>query len=115
VRATRVFALAAMLALVDGVAAVAGPSSAGSVVETLDGEDAECWFLLNLCRGYHLAVERAQTTPLTGRGDVILFKQVGQAEMAKANARSAADAIREKHGGKRLPCFDEPECHFLGE
>ena len=55
---------------------------------------------------------RAEGTP--ANRDVLLFSQEGKAALAVRDAFEAAHVIEARHGGSRLPCFDDPECGFLG-
>lgn len=74
----------------------------------------QCQVLLALCHAAVVAGVRADETPWSGRTDRLIARQEGQAALAARDARDAAKVIEQRHGGRRLPCFDARECRFLG-
>jgi hypothetical protein len=84
-----------------------------SVVAHLQGEQAECDFLLGLCRAANRAERFSADTPLTSRTDVLATRRAHEAELHVEDALEAARAIKDKHGGRKLRCFDDPECGFV--
>ena len=94
---------------------LAAPARAdtASVAARLEGEKAECDFLLGLCRAANRAVRFARDTPLTPATDVLATRHARDAELRVRDAVEAGRALKKKHGGKRLACFDDPECDFV--
>jgi hypothetical protein len=90
-----------------------GDTAAGRVAAHLEGEKAECDFLLNLCRAANRAVQFSRDTPLTPRTEVLATRHEREAEMHVQDAVEAGRVLRDKHPGKRLPCFDDPDCAFV--
>ena len=97
------------------VAIVTVPIASGGtreVVEKLQGEKAECDFLLFLCREANRSIDQAASTP--GTADVIGFKNANRANLHVRDAVEAADAIAAKHPpGKQPWCLGAPQCSFL--
>ena len=104
--------LLAALALGLAFAAPARADTA-SVAARLEGEKAECDFLLTLCRLANRAAKFARDTPLTAQTDVLATRHAREAEMRTADALEAGRVLKDKHGGKKLKCFDDPECAFV--
>ena len=94
---------------------LAAPARAdtASVAAHLEGGKAECDFLLNLCRAANRAVQFSRDTPLTPRTEVLATRHEREAEMHVQDAVEAGRVLRDKHPGKRLPCFDDPDCAFV--
>jgi len=94
---------------------LAAPARAdtASVVAHLEGEKAECDFLLGLCRAANRAAKFARDTPITSRTDVLATRHAREAELRAEDALEAGRALKDKHGGKPLECFDDPECAFV--
>jgi hypothetical protein len=84
-----------------------------SVVANLKSEQAECSFLLGLCRTANRAARFAADTPVGGATDGIATRNARQAEMSVQDALEAGQAIKAKHDGRKLSCFDDPECGFV--
>ena len=82
-----------------------------SVVAHLEGEKAECDLLLGLCRAANRAARFAQETPPAA--DVLATRHARDAELRAADALAAGRVLRDKHGGKKLKCFDNPACAFV--
>ncbi len=74
----------------------------------------QCQVLLALCHAAVVAGARADGTPMSGRTDRLVTRQYGEAALAARDAHDAATVIEQRHGGRRLRCFDDPECRFLG-
>jgi hypothetical protein len=74
----------------------------------------QCQVLVTLCHAAVVAGARASTTPWSSRTDNLIYSQDGKTALAVRDAHDAARVIEERHGGRRLPCFDHPECKFLG-
>ena len=102
----------ALAALVLGLvlAAPAWPDAA-SVASHLEGEKAECDFLRGLCRAANRAARFARDTPFPA--DVLATRHARDAELRAADALEAGQVLKDKHGGKKLECFDDPECAFV--
>ena len=94
------------------LAAPAWPD-ATNVAAHLDGEKAECDFLLTLCRLANRAAKFSRDTPLTAQTEVLATRHAGEAELRAADALEAGRVLKDKHGGKPLACFDDPECAFV--
>ena len=84
-----------------------------SVVANLKGEQAECDFLLGLCRAANRSARFAADTPLTAQTEVLATRHAREAQMHVQDALEAGQAIMAKHGGRKLKCFDDPECEFV--
>ena len=102
----RAFVLAVVLA---GTAR----ADTASVVANLKSEETECSFLLGLCRTANRTARFAADTPVAGATDGIATRNARRAEMSVQDAIEAGRAIRAKHGGRKLACFDDPECGFV--
>src|SRR5437899_9950733 len=100
----------AALALGLVLAAPAWPDAA-SVAAHLEGEKAECDLLLGLCRAANRAARFAQETPPAA--DVLATRHARDAELRAADALAAGRVLKDKHGGKKLKCFDDPACAFV--
>jgi len=100
----------AALALGLVLAAPAWPDAA-SVATHLEGEKAECDLLLGLCRAANRAARFAQETPPAA--DVLATRHARDAELRAADALAAGRVLKDKHGGKKLECFDNPACAFV--
>jgi len=87
---------------------LAAPARAdtASVVAHLEGEKAECDFLLGLCRAANRAAQFARDTPITSRTDV-LATATRVTPSCAPRMRSRPDGPQDKHGGKPLECFDD--------
>jgi hypothetical protein len=106
--AARLLLALAFLALAPGARA-----DTASVVAHLQGEQAECDFLLGLCRAANRAERFSADTPLSSRTDVLATRHAREAELHTEDALEAGRAIKDKHGGRKLWCFDDPECRFV--
>jgi hypothetical protein len=84
-----------------------------SVVANLKTEEAECSFLVGLCRTANRGAGYAAGTPRTSRTEVLATRNTMKADMQARDAIEAGEAIKAKHGGKKLKCFDDPECEFV--
>ena len=93
------------------LASGARASDVASIAAGLPDEAAECRFLLTLCRLGSQAIERAKNTP--SGSEPLDYKHQREADLQVRDANEAARTIAEKHGGKRLECFDDPACWFL--
>ena len=100
----------AALALGLALAAPAGADTA-SVAARLEGEKAECDFLRGLCRAANRAARFARDTPFPA--DVLATRHARDAELRAADALEAGRVLKDKHGGEKLECFDDPECAFV--
>ncbi len=100
----------AALALGLVLAAPAWPDAA-SVAAHLEGEKAECDLLLGLCRAANRAARFAQETPPAA--DVLATRHARDAKLRAADALAAGRVLKDKHGGQKLKCFDDPECAFV--
>src|SRR5438309_4384521 len=100
----------AALALGLVLAAPAWPDAA-SVAAHLEGEKAECELLLGLCRAANRAARFAQETPPAA--DVLATRHARDAELRAADALAAGRVLKDKHGGKKLKCFDDRACAFV--
>src|SRR6184192_2736802 len=100
----------AALALGLVLAAPAWPDAA-SVAAHLEGDKAECDLLLGLCRAANRAARFAQETPPAA--DVLATRHARDAELRAADALAAGRVLKDKHGGKKLKCFDDPACAFV--
>jgi hypothetical protein len=105
------FAILTVLALPR--ASTAAESAAAALAAQAPTDWDQCQLLQALCHAAVVAVSRANGTP--GTAEILTFSQEGKAELAVRDARDAARVIEQRHGGKRLPCFDHPECAFLGK
>ena len=92
----------------------AGESAAAALAAQAPTDADQCELLRRLCHAAVLAGARASDTPRTSRTDTLMVSQEGKAALAARDARDAARVIERRHDGRRLPCFDEPECRFLG-
>ena len=94
---------------------LAAPARAdtASVAAHLEGEKAECDFLLGLCRAANRAAQFARDTPLTPQTDVLATRHARDAELRAQDALEAGRVLKDKHPDKRLACFDDPECAFV--
>ena len=90
-------------------------SAAAAFARQAPTDHDQCQVLLALCHAAVVAGARANDTPWSSRTDRLITKQEGQAALAVRDANDAARVIEERHGGGRLPCFDHPECRFLGK
>ena len=81
----------------------------------LENEKSECGFLIQLCR--QASRLREQAAPAAGRAglDTLRYKYERESEMRTDEAVDAARALVQKHHGKKLWCFAEPECEFLAD
>jgi hypothetical protein len=104
-------AMLALLTVPCGSAAEESAAAAFAAQAPTDWD--QCQLLHALCHAAVVAVERANGTPATA--DVLSSVQEGKAALAIRDARDAARVIEQRHGGRRLPCFDDPECAFLGK
>ena len=77
-------------------------------VDGLPNEDAECGFMLGLCRAAALSTARADTVP--ANADLIYTHQGLTALDRIDEAAAAADALARKHGGHMPECVASPEC-----
>lgn len=102
-----------LLALALLILALPVRADTASVVAHLQGEQAECDFLLGLCRAANRAERFSADTPLSSRTDVLATRHAHEAEMHVEDALEAGRAIKAKHGGRKLRCFDDPECRFV--
>src|SRR5256712_12084403 len=101
-----------LAALVVGLvlAAPAWPDAASGAAP-LEGEKAECDLLLGLCRTANRAARFAQETPPAA--DVLATRHARDAELRAADALAAGRVLKDKHGGKKLECFYDPENAFV--
>jgi hypothetical protein len=81
-------------ALLFAVVSVAHAGTA-EFAQRVQGEKAECDFLLFLCGEANRAIDQAASTP--GTADVIGFKNANLADMHVRDAVEAADVIARKH------------------
>ena len=100
-----------LLLLVLGAAVAFGASGAADVAARLQGEAAECRFLLNLCQQATDAQRRALLTPPSA--DMLSTRAALEANLRVQDAVDAARVIEQKHGGKAPACFQSPEYGFL--
>jgi hypothetical protein len=105
-------ALLALLALPH--VSIAAESAAAAFARQAPTDRDQCQVLLALCHAAVVAGVRANATPWSNRTDTLIYSQEGKAGLAARDARDAARVIEQRHGGGRLPCFDHPECRFLG-
>ena len=101
-----------LMALALALAAPAWADTA-SVAARLDGEKAECDFLLGLCRAASRAARFARDTPVAPHTEVLTTRRARETELRAADALEFGRALKDKHGGKKLKCFDDPECAFV--
>src|SRR5262245_48946730 len=73
-----------------------------SVAARLEGEKAECDFLLNLCRVANRAARFAHDTPHAPETEILTTRQAHDVELHTRDALEAGRVLRDKHGGKRL-------------
>jgi hypothetical protein len=92
----------------------AGESAAAALAAQAPTDADQCELLRRLCHAAVVAGARATNTPWSSRTDTLIVSQEGKAGLAVRDARDAARVIEQRHGGRRLPCFDHPECRFLG-
>jgi hypothetical protein len=102
-----------LLALAVLVLPLTARAGTASVVANLKSEQAECDFLRGLCRTANRTARFAADTPLTGQTEVLATRHAREAEMHVQDALEAGQAITAKHGGRKLACFDDPECEFV--
>ena len=103
-----------LLLLAAFLSVAARPAAAGTAefARHVQGEKAECDFLLFLCREANRAIDQAAATP--GTADVIGFKNANLADLHVRDALEAADVISGKHPPDKQPwCLAAPECGFL--
>ena len=95
--------------------ALAAPAHAdtASVAARLEGEKAECDFLLTLCRLANRSAKFSRDTPITPQTEILATHHAREAELRAADALEAGRVLKDKHGGKPLACFDDPECAFV--
>src|SRR2546428_6621138 len=93
---------------------LAAPARAdtASVVAHLEGEKAECDFLLGLCRAANRAAKFARDTPITSRTDVLATRHAREAQLRAEDALEAGRGPKGKHRGQPLPSFHDPQCAF---
>src|SRR5947208_17135686 len=86
---------------------LAAPARAdtASVVAHLEGEKAECDFLLGLCRAANRAAQFARDTPITSRTDVLATRHARAAAPRAQDALGAGRARRHNHRGQPPGCF----------
>jgi len=111
-RRTRL-AILAFLALPHASTAADGAAAAFARQAPTDWD--QCQVLLALCHAAVVAGVRAEGTPWSSRTDKLIYRQEGQAALAVRDANDAARVIEQRHGGRRLSCFDHPDCRFLGK
>jgi hypothetical protein len=100
----------ALLLTVAASRARAAESAAVALAEQAPTVYDQCQLLVELCHGANVAIDRSgRTNPSR---DVLVFRQSGQAALAVDDARGAARVI-ERRNGKRLRCFDDPECRGI--
>ncbi len=95
--------------------ATAADSAAAALARQAPTDRDQCQLLLALCHAAVVAGVRANETPWSSRTDTLIYSQEGKAALAARDARDAARVIEQRHGGRRLPCFDHPDCRFLGK
>jgi hypothetical protein len=103
-------AVACALVLVGAPSRARAESAAASFAEQAPTQADQCYILVELCHAANVAIDRTERTP-PGR-DVLAFQQEGKAELAVDDALAAAEVI-ERRNGKRLACFDDPECRGI--
>ena len=86
-------------------------SEAWQWAERLDTEEKQCEMLLQLCHQATNALNAAALTPPSA--DVLATRNAAKADLRVEDAVSAARVFLRKNGGRRLPCFDDPDCEFL--
>ena len=91
---------------------LAARAGTAEVVANLKSEQAECSFLVGLCKTANRGALYAAGTPRTSRTEVLATRNTMKADMQVRDAIEAGEAIKAKHGGRKLPCFDDPECEF---
>src|SRR5438045_1805200 len=74
-------------------------------------EMARCAPLPSLGRAATRAARFAQETPPAA--DVLATRHARDAELRAADALAAGRVLKDKHGGKKLKCFDNPACAFV--
>ncbi len=83
-----------------------------TVAAAIQGEDAECRYLVSLCRDADTAnTEAKNTSPATAGVDVAM-RRLREALAKSQDAIEAAKVIRAKDG-KDPKCLSEPECAFI--
>src|SRR5262245_35327902 len=102
---TLLILLAALVLVAPSARAMEAEEGIEAFVEALPGEDDECQFLQTMCHGAVAQAGRADSTP--SQLDNLVTKQALTASQQLREANLAAAAIKRKHGGKRLACFDE--------
>jgi hypothetical protein len=102
--------LAALVLLLGATQARAG---AASIARALEDEEAECTFLLFLCRQANRTSEQVALTPDAGATETLAFKRQEELRLRMDDLREAARVIRRKHGRQEPWCFDDPECADL--
>jgi hypothetical protein len=100
-----------LLALLLLAPAGPAPSPTADVAERLQGKQAECSFLVGLCKQVNLARDAAVSTPPSA--NVLATRSSVKLDMTVRDAVDAARVIERKHDGKRPACFQDPRCRFL--
>jgi hypothetical protein len=97
-----------LAALCAPVARAADPEAIENLLDGMPTEEAQCAFLVGLCRSARLSLERAETVP--SNADFLGARQglVGLGRVDEVTV--AAEAIARRHGGHDVPCFRAPEC-----
>jgi hypothetical protein len=103
--------VALAIALVAVLTVPALASEAWQWAERLETEKEQCQMLLQVCRQATQALEAAALTPSSA--DVLATRNAAKADLHVQDAVSAARVFLRKNGGRRLPCFDHPDCKFL--
>jgi len=103
--------VAPTIGLVALLAAPALASEAWQWAERLETEKEQCDMLLQLCHQATVALDSAELTPPSA--DVLASRNALKADLRVEDAVSAARVFLRKNGGRRLPCFDDPDCEFL--
>ena len=108
-------ALATLVLLAVVSSATAAERAAAALARQAPTDRDQCQLLIALCHAAVVAGVRANETPWSSRTDTLIYSQEGKAALAVRDAQDAARVIEQRHGGGRLPCFDHPECRFLGK
>jgi hypothetical protein len=105
-------AVAAALALVGVPRPV--PAGTASMAEQLEGEDAECRFLIFLCRQANVATKLVERVPPGDGTELLAIKRNREARLRMRDATEAARVIAAKHPADEQPwCLEDQECAFL--
>jgi hypothetical protein len=104
---------AAAVVLALALAGPAGAGTTGDIAAHLQDEAAECTFLLGLCRAAAQAADRVHSDPRAEESEGLAARHQGEATLTARDALDAGRVIKEKHGGKKLACFDDPACAFV--